>query len=323
MKNAIALLAALALLLALPACGAPPEEETPQPTQTPTPAEMNADQLHELLDSLQKEDASPEELLECFDELDRRDSLTQSDREALAELYGETGQDQLRREELLRLLLLYPSEGYMEELAEIIALRSGTEADRLGAETVAHMANGEAAALRDLVNSQAWNEVFQDGLRAVELRSIWTDGTGTLQSRDDYERHELTYLREDGDFWYFITDGEGTTLASALYAEGAYNGPVTVDYLDTAGEPLLRYTGTLANNLCTVELTVTYDGIEYTGALNEDGTAAAPQEADVTGKGGVIYARNGNRYLYKSGVTQEDFVLDCAFLGLPEYTPWE
>ncbi len=320
MKKLSALLAALLLLQGLTGCALSQPESSPVPIGEADPAQLSEAELRQRIAEADGQDA---EL--CYQELLSRDLFTREDYEALAGLYEQSGQTRQERDCLLKLLLLYPSEDTARRLSEILVSR-GPEDSRQAAlvgQAVASLRSGETLAVRDLVNSEDWNAAFQDGLRAVEIRSVYTDEEGRMQIRAGYQSTELSYLAADGAFWYFIADREGTSMAAAAYSGGAYNGPVYVEHYDAEDNLLISYTGTLSGNLCVEELLVNYDGTEYTGSLNEDSTTAEKQETSVTNAGGVIYARSGNSYLYQNDAELESFVLDCTLLGLPVYEPWD
>lgn len=316
MKKLSALLSALLFVFALSACAG---QAPAQPTVEPTVHQMDEAQLRQKLAEL-GENGGPEEKKAIYEELLARDAFTEADYEGLAESYGKSGEKQLRRDTLLKLLLLYPTEEHARQLSEIVADRSEQPVcAALAEEALGCLRGGDAAAMKELVLSEEWNGAFQDGLRAVEIRSVFAGESGLLQVRAGYQETELSYLEPSGSCFYFRTESGGTELASAQYTEGAYNGEMTVNYYDAEGELLISYSGVLANNIFTGELLVTYEEKEFTGSLNEDGTTAEKQENQVEG---LIYARSGNSYLYMADAA-EDMVFDCAAVGLPVYEPWE
>lgn len=312
--------AALLLSVLLSGCALSQPEPTPVPVNEADPVDLNEEQLRERIAGADAEDA-----LLCYGQLQARDLLTQADYEAMAALYEQSGDTQARRETLLKLLLLYPSEETAQALSEIL-VRRGPEDLRqaaLAAQADLCLQGWDAAAMKELAGSKEWNEAFQDGLRAVEIRTVYEGPEGRMQIREGYQLSELSCLAQDGSFWYFRTEPAGTILVSAVYTDGAYNGPVSAELYDGEGELLISYSGTLAGNICTGEIGVSYEGTDYSGEINEDGTTAENQQNSVTKNGGVIYAWSGNSYLYKSGVEQESFILDCTLMGLPVYTSWD
>lgn len=316
MKNRLTMFI-MALLLTLASCAMPGGTNVPA-TPAPPPGEA---ELRERLAGLQNDSQAA---LECYAELEARDALTEADRQARAALYAQGGDTQRQRQELYALLILYPSDDYAQQLSDLLAERDAQgPCGDLAAQAAALLAGGDGPGMRALVSSEAWNAAFQDGLRAVEIRSRCQTPDGLLQVRAGVGVQELTWFTQDGALYYYHSDSSGSVLASAVYADGGYNGAFTSDYWDAGDAGLISYSGTMAQNVCTGELRVTYKGVTYKGKLNDDGTTAEKQETTVSRKGGVVYARSGSSYLYKENTSKEEFRADCALIGLPLYEVWE
>ncbi len=312
--------AALLLLVLLSGCALTQPEPTPVPVNEADPVDLDEAQLRERIAGADAADA-----LLCYGQLQARDLLTQADYEALAALYEQGGDIAAQREALLKELLLYPSEETAQKLSAILVRRGPEDAKQaaLAGQAVELLLNEDALGMKALAGSEAWNEAFQDGLRAVEIRSLYEGDEGRMQLTSSYQLCELSFLAPDGSYRYFRAEPAGTVLASAVYADGAYNGPARTQVYDGEDNALISYDTTLTNNICSGELLIHYQDKDYTGKLNEDGTTASSQEYKITSAGGVIYAWSGSNYLYKDGVEKDSFVLDNTLIGLPLYSPWE
>lgn len=336
MKKLLTYSVLILLVGALASCGIQDEgemlvaggsEQLSSKEENKTPADMTQEELRKKLEELGTDASASVQAQDYYEELLARDAFTEADYVELAGIYAVLGEQDKQRKVLLRLLRLYPSEEYMEQLSAIVVRCSDTDgeyADLLG-RVVEYLTQNDAPALKTLVESEEWKDILQDGLSSVEIRTQYSGANGILQIRTGYLDTEITYLMESGLFYYYRTDRTGMIQASASYVNGAYNGAVTVNHFDVEGNLHLIYSGTLADNICVDEIAISYDGSEYIGSLNEDGTTAEKQENKVTEAGGVLYARSkgGNTFLYRENETVDSFCMDCAFLGLPIFEAWE
>lgn len=291
------------------------------------PPMMTEQQLREAVAGLGQTGDDLDQKQEYYELLLSMDVFTESDYIELAQIYGSQGDSEGQRRMLSRALRLYPSKEYAERLSEIVVKR--TDADMETAGLADNLMNAleqqNLPELKSLIQSEEWLKAMQENISGLGTRICYQAGGDTVQIFSDSPDVELTWQRSDGGFYYYRERGDGSVLGTADYGDGAYNGAVTVTYYDAEGNVNRVYSSTMSGNVCVGSITVTVDGKEYTGKLNDDGTTAEEQYKAVEELGGVLYAysADGNSYLYQSGITAEAFKIDCSFLGLPVYEAWE
>ncbi len=227
---------------------------------------------------------------------------------------------------LFKLLRLYPSEEYAKQLSAVTVYRDDTEEDMaaLAGRIKAALESQDAVALRNLTLSEEWQRLLQENMEAIETRTRYQAGEDILQVSTGGLDVEITWHDGQGRFLFYQGDETDAVLGSAALAGGAYAGDVKVVYVDGEGNVTKSLQGTLQNGVCVGELTVVYQGVEYSGTFQEDGTTAEEQVREVTDQGGVLYAYgpDGRTYLYQENVEIADFRIGPAFFGLPEYAEW-
>ena len=166
--------------------------------------------------------------------------------------------------------------------------------------------------------------MLQDGMDFIETRTCYQEGEDILQVAAGGQAAEITWRDGQGRFLFYRGDETGAVLGAASLADGIYTGEVNVIYCDGEGNVTRTVRGTLSDGICVGQLTVLYQGVEYVGTFQEDGTTAEEQLKEVTDQGGVIYAYGpgGKTYLYQENEEVADFRIDSAFFGLPEYAEW-
>ena len=323
----------LAALL-LTACGQPQTEQegtlpfpTEEPAATAQPREpFTEEELRQAISELKEDEASLAQKQEYYERLLAMDVFAEKDYEELARIYGSRGDWKEQRRILFKLLRLYPSEEYAEQLSAVTVHRDGTEEDMvvLAGQIKGALESQDAVALRNLTLSEEWQRLLQENMDAIETRTRYQAGEDILQVSTGGLDVEITWHDGQGRFLFYQGDETGAVLGSATLADGAYTGDVKVTYSDGEGNVTKFLRGTLENGVCVGQLTVVYQGVEYSGTFREDGTTAEEQVKEVTDQGGVLYAYGpgGRTYLYQENVEIADFRIGPAFFGLPEYEEW-
>lgn len=326
----ISLIAALALT----ACGQPQterEETLPVPTEKPAataqPREpFTEEELRQAISELKEDEASLVQKQEYYERLLAMDVFSEEDYEELARIYGSKGDWREQRRMLFKLLRLYPSEEYAEQLSAVTVYRDDTEENMaiLAGQIKEALEAQDVVALRNLILSEEWRSLLQEGMDAIETRTCYQTGEEILQVAAGGEAVKITWHDGQGRFLFYQGDETGAVVGSATLADGVYTGDVKAAYSDGEGNVTKFLQGTLGNGVCVGLLTVVYQGVEYSGTFREDGTTAEEQVKEVTDQGGVLYAYGpgGRTYLYQENVEIADFRIGPAFFGLPEYVEW-
>lgn len=284
-------------------------------------------ELRQAIEELgETEEALPQKQ-EYYERLLSMDVFTEADYVELAGIYGSQGDWERQRRMLSRVLRLYPSREYADQLGAIVVRYNGTDEEISGITDQIKEAfeQQDVTVLIVLTKSEDWLSNMQDDLQGIEMRTQYQTEEDMIQIRSDFPEVEITWQQASGSFYYYKEQEGGFILGMTSYVDGAYNGAVSVRYFDSDGNEVRSYNGTLSENVCVNQITVAADGVEYTGKLNSDGTTAEEQYEAVADQGGVLYAYDstGNTYLYQNNITIEDFKMDCSYLGLPVYVVWE
>ena len=329
--------------VAFTACGEPdtsqnsstvPEsvyEQPSTPTPTPTPAPSTGPSTEEeLRDAIAKlgaaEDTTPQRQ-DYYEKLYAMDLFGEEDYLALAQIYANQGNWEQQRSMLSKVLRLYPSREYAQMLSDIVI--RGDSSDQtlaaLAGQIIPALEQQDAQALLGLIQNTQWRQVFPETLDGIETKVHYTDNGGVLQIFTDGLTAELTWHTASGGFFLCRNDSAGTLLLSAFLENNAYNGPFSASCLDPSGAELKFVQGTLSGGVCIDRLTIRYQGTEYQGTFDNAGKTEEEQLKEVLQKGGVLYAYDTKQktYLYQQDTTVEEFRIDTAFLGLPEYTEWQ
>lgn len=317
-KKILALLLAALLLTLFTACNETTDDGAS--SDPVTPAQMEADALRA---GLSGGTLSNAEQLEYYEELLARDLFTEQDYLDLAQLYADMGDAAAQRRMLWQVLHLYPSDAYAERLERLIVERdaSSEETAALIGSLRQALEERNASALRVLVASGDWRSIMQEAPEMFATRTRYRDGTLTVQIVSDDFETTVCLLDGGGSYLYGRVNEAGALIAAAQYTGGAYEGEAAVCWFDAQDDPYKDYAVTLQGNVCVGGLTVVYDGVTYTGTLDENGASTEQQQSNANG---VVYAyqSGGNRYLYLEGVAAEDFRLECTDIGLPAAEIW-
>lgn len=273
------------------------------------------------------DDPDGQEKLAIYEELLARDLCREEDYREMARLYAGTGDAGAQRRILWWALHLYPSEEYARQLQELVVGR--TPEDEAAAALIADLQRTleeqDAPSLRGLIEGEGWAEAFQEAPEIYATRTRYTDGSLTAQVTSDAFETEVCILTGEGVCLYGRINDAGSLMASAPYADGAYNGAAAACWFDAEDILYKRIQTTLRGDICVDSVSVEYEGASYTGALGEDGATLEPQQDKVTEAGGVVYAYQvgGSRYLYQENTAKETFRMDCTAVGLPHMDIWE
>ncbi|MCM1539713.1 MAG: hypothetical protein NC121_00450 [Blautia sp.] len=288
---------------------------------------MTEEQLREGLAALGDTPDTQADRLAFYEELLARDLCREEDYLELSRLYADVGDMAAQRRMLWWVFRLYPSEEYAGQLQELAVQRTAEEEPAAAMITALKQALTErdAAALRAAVGSDGWRELFQEAPELYATRTRYTDGELTAQIVSDAYVTEVVLLAADGTCLYGHVNDAGSLVASAVYADGAYNGDAEVCWFDAENTLYKKYQTVLRNDVCVDSIFVEYEGIPYKGALNGDGSTAEQQQEKVTQAGGVVYAyqEGGSRYLYQEDATVDTYRMDCLSMGLPHMEIWE
>lgn len=254
------------------------------------------------------------------------DVFTEADYAALARVYADQGEWALQREMLSKVLRLYPSREYAEQLSAIVIQEDGTDEGMaaLAGRIMEAFELHSGGVMRELTGLDEWKAAAAEGMTGIETRTRYCQGEDVLQITADGAYTEITWKKADGGFYFYRGDETGSVLGETQLTEGVYHGETVVIYSDPEGNEVRTYSAVLDNNICTEQIVVTFDGKEYTGKLNADGTTAEEQYKKAADAGGVVYAYTGDgkSYLYQENESPETFRMDAAYLGFPEYTEW-
>lgn len=335
MKNILSKISIIPMiLLLLAACGETPpvpEEigtvENSQEAESSEPAEPETEE--ELRHAIGQAGDDKEGLdlkRKYYELLLAMDVFTEADYTALAQVYAGQGEWALQREMLSKVLRLYPSREYAEQLGAIVIQADNTDekisalAGRIREAFELH----SGGAMRELTALEEWRSVLLGEMPGIGSRIRYCEGEDVLQIAADGAYTEITWKSGDGRFYFYRGDETGTVLGEAYLTDGAYQGEASVIYSDPEGNAVRTYNTVLDNNICTERIVISHDGKEYTGKLNSDGTTAEEQYKKVEEAGGVVYAYSGDgkSYLYQENATLETFRMDAAYLGFPEYAEW-
>lgn len=317
-KRILAVLLAALLLAVFTACG---DRGNDGASSNPaSPARMGSDALRA---GLSGSALSTAERQAYYEELLARDLFTEQDYLDLAQLYADAGDTAAQRRMLWQVLHLYPSDAYAERLERLIVERdaSSEAAAALVGSLKQALEERSASALRLLIASGDWRSVMQEAPEMYATRTRYRDGTMTAQIVSDDFETTVCLLDGGGSYLYARVNAAGALIAAAQYTGGAYEGEAAVYWFDAQNDLYKNYAVTLQGNVCVGALTVVYDGITYTGTLDENGKSKEEQQSNANG---VVYAyqNGGNGYLYLEGATKEDFRLDCTAIGLPAAEIW-
>ncbi len=322
------------IALSLTACGAPDSvmnsvEQTEEsgfqePAEAPEP--VTEEELRQAIAGLGSDAEATSRKREYYEKLYAMDLFAEEDYLALAQVYAEEGNWKEQRRMLSRALRLYPCAEYAELLSAIVVRGDETETElaSLAGQIISALEQQDAAALQGLTGSPQWQDILLEGMSGIEVRTQYREGENLLQITADGLASEITWCGGDGRFFCFSSDGEGAMLGTAALEEGSYSGPVSVARYDGEGNAVSTVQSTLSGGVCIDRILVSHQGTEYEGKLSDTGAVQEEQLKEISEKGGVIYAYDANdrSYLYKENTTVDDFRIDAAYLGLPEYTEW-
>lgn len=282
------------------------------------------EELRQAIARLEDGDAGLARKQEYYQQLLAMDVFGEPDYVALADIYGAQGEWDKQRDMLWKVLRLYPSREYVQRLGEIVIQWDDAEPE-LAERTADALRQQDMDSLRELTASEEWRRVVQRDMTGVTTRTQYRSGGDLLQITMGLTTAELTYREETGAFYCYRSDESGFLWASVEEVQEDYNGAVSVICRDAEGNVSRECSGTLKDGVCVEQITVVYQGAEYVGSLNGDGTTAQEQYPAVTERGGVVYAAgsDGVSYLVQENETAERFRLDSAWLGLPEYAEWK
>lgn len=317
-KRILAVLLAALLLAMLTACGDMGSDGTS--SGPVSPSQLGADALRA---GLADGALSAAQRQAYYEELMARDLFTEQDYLDLAQIYADAGDAAAQRRMLWQVLHLYPSDAYAERLERLIVERdaSSEETAALIGSLKQALEERSASALRMLIASGDWRSIMQEAPEMYATRTRYRDGTLTVQIISDDFETTVCVLDGGGNYLYGRVNAAGALIAAAQYTGGAYEGAAAVCWFDAQNELYKDYAVTLQGNVCVGELTIVYDGVTYTGTLDENGKSNEQQQSNANG---VVYAYQdgGNGYLYLEGVTAEDFRLECTDIGLPAAEIW-
>lgn len=300
-------------------------EQTIAPTQTPAPPQTQ-EELRQAIGQLGSGEEALDFKRKYYEELLAMDVFEEADYVALAQVYGELGQQDLQREMLSKVLRLYPSREYAKQLSDIVvrADSSDSEMAAIAAQIMEALGQQDGLALRELTGQETWRVSLQGNMTGVMTRTHYQEGEDVLQIVADGGYTQIMWLGAGGRLCFYEADEAGSLWGETVLQDGGYTGAVTVAYSDGEGNLTRSCNGTLKEGVCVDQISITYQGTTYTGKLNADGTTAEEQYQKVTAAGGVVYAYTADKraYLYQENAKPESFRMDATYLGIPEYEEW-
>ncbi len=321
------------LLLLLTSCGgqqSTPKSledsaQTPAPVETPGPPETK-EELRQAIAQLGDGEEALQSKREYYEELLAMDAFEEADYVALAQVYGELGQQNLKRDMLWKVLRLYPSREYADQVSAIVvqADSSDPEMAALAGQIMETLGQQDGASLGQLTVQETWRQLLQGNMMGVTTRTRYQEGENVLQIVADGGYTQIMWLSSGGRLCFYEADESSRRWGETVLQDGTYSGPVTVSYGDGEGNLTRSFTGTLQAGVCVDQISIVYQNTTYTGKLNPDGTTGEEQYQKVTAAGGVVYAYTGDRkaYLYQENATPETFRIDASYLGIPAYEEW-
>lgn len=285
------------------------------------------EELRQAISQMGDDNATLTQKQEYYQRLLAMDVFGETDYVALADIYGTQGEWEKQRDMLWKVLRLHPSKEYAQRLEEIVIRWDDTETEmaELAEQTMEALRQQDTDGLRRLIVSEEWRHVAQKDMTGVTTRTQYRSDGNLLQATTGLSAAELTFREETGAFYCYKSDESGFMWASVEEFGENYNGVVSVVCWDAEGNVIRECSGILKDGVCVDQITVLYQGMEYAGKLNSDGTTAQEQYPAVTEQGGVVYAAgsDGVSYLVQENETVEHFKIDSTYLGLPEYVEWK
>ena len=132
---------------------------------------------------MKEDEASLARKQEYYERLLAMDVFGEGDYVELARIYGSRGNWEEQRRMLSKVLRLYPSVEYAEQLSAVTVYRDDTEeemaalADRIREA----LEQQDVPALRALALSEEWHRLLQEGMEAIETRTHYQAGEDILQ----------------------------------------------------------------------------------------------------------------------------------------------
>lgn len=323
----------LILILFLTSCGGQqntqesPEDsaQTSAPAETPGPPETK-EELRQAIAQLGDGEEALQSKQEYYEELLAMDAFEEADYVALAQVYGELGQQNLKRDMLSKVLRLYPSREYADQVSAIVAQADSSDPEMaaLAGQIMEALGQQDGASLGQLTGQENWCLLLQGNMLGVMTRTRYVEGENLLQIVADGGYTQIMWLSAGGRLCFYEADESGRLWGETVLQDGVYSGGVTVAYSDGEGNLTRSISGTLQAGVCVDQISIVYQNATYTGKLNADGTTAEEQYQKVTAAGGVVYAYTGDRkaYLYQENATPETFRIDASYLGIPAYEEW-
>lgn len=307
------------------------QESLPAPAPSPSAAEPAKPVTEEALRGAIADLGTAEDTIlqrqDCYERLYAMDLFKEEDYLALAQIYGDQGNWEQQRSMLSKVLRLYPSREYAQMLSDIVIRLNGSdgEAAGLAGQITAALEQQDVLALSGLPQDTQWATFFEENLKGIETRVQYTDEDGVLQITTDSLATDITWHRASGELYIYRNDSDGSLLISAVWKDGAYDGPFSTTYFDPSGAELKSAQGILSDGVCVGLLTIRCQGNEYQGTFDDKGTTLEEQLKEVSQRGDVVYAYDSKKktYLYQQATTVPEFRIDVVFLGLPEYTEWQ
>ena len=236
----------------------------------------------------------------------------------------EQGDLQGQRLALIELHRHYPSVEYVRRINEIAVEKE--DSDPQVAELLTLFWNcfddHDAGGLRSLVGSEEWSAQMQDDLAGVR-RKTEISGEQEIWILSDTEATTVICRFGEEDYRYFAADASGMMIGEFGFSDGAYNGGCRISYFDETDAFVRSFSGELEENITKGSFEIAYNENIYHGTMKEDGKTAEEQIEEVTEDGNVIYAyAEDGTYLYEPDASEETFVIDRNYLGLPETLGW-
>ncbi len=264
--------------------------------------------------------------IEYYEELLARDDFTKEDYLALADLYQKENDNENQRRILRKLFKSDPTLENARLLSDVVFeldLQDQEVLEILNS-ALLKMSDRDASGLRELILSDEWKTCFQEEAGLIESHLFSKDEEKMIRIRTSSFETEITCEKRTGEFSYFRINEAGCVLMFSKVNENGYDGVSEIGYYDENLQLYKEIQCTLNQDHCIDMITIIYDGMIFSGALNDDGTTAVEQiDQEIRAKN-VVYAMtsDGNSYLVQSNTEVSEFILDLEYLHLPMYEAW-
>jgi hypothetical protein len=248
------------------------------------------------------------------------DCFTEDDYISLAQIYGLLGDEDNQRSILIKLHRLYPSLEHAELISEVIvhADDADEQVSALLQQFSSIAESTDIASFSALISSETWKSVMQDSLVGVTRQTSYQGEKDYFITSDSFQT-TLQWDDETGSRVCWRMEDDNVTIVTAKVDETGFQGDFSSVIYDLEGNQIRSVSGTMKDNICVGSIHFWFNGINYSGTCNEDGSTAETQIDEQLQVGNIIYAysEDSSGYLYAQDTTLSDFHITADYLDLP------